>query len=356
MLASLDSLLASQQFILGPVVAALEDELSAWLGGVPVITCASGTDALLLALLALKIGHGDEVITSPFSFIATASVIALLGARPVFVDIDPVTFNLDPAALDAAITPRTRAILPVHLYGCPAVMDPILETARRHHLAVIEDAAQAIGAEYRGRQVGTLGKIGCFSFYPTKNLGAAGDGGMLTASDPELAHALRMLRVHGADQPYHHALLGINSRLDAMQAAILRLKLPHLAAWNEKRRQKARAYLDLFCARNLDRFLTVPQVPAECLPVWHQFVIRMPDRESVRQYLQSRGISTQVYYPIPLHLQPALARFGYRRGDFPQAELACREVLALPIYPELSQQHQEYIVDVICNFYDHSSS
>ncbi len=351
LLAAVTAVFEQQQFILGPQVEALENELANWLDGPLVITCASGTDALHLALLALEIGSGDEVITTPFSFFATAGAIALAGACPVFVDIDPVTFNLDPAHIESAITSRTRALLPVHIFGLPADMDAIQSIAIRHNLMVIEDAAQAIGAKYQDRPVGTIGNIGCFSFYPTKNLGGAGDGGMLATRDEALARRLRLLRVHGSNQPYHHELLGLNSRLDVLQAAVLGVKLSHLSAWNQARRQIAQAYWDLMLAAGLDQRLQLPSVPSGSIPVWHQFVVRLPQRDAARDFLSARGIATQIYYPVPLHLQPALSHLGYQAGDFPHAERTCREVLALPIYPELTPAQQRQIVAALSDFF-----
>ena len=295
--AAVERVFARQEFILGEEVEALEEALAAWLKISHVIACASGTDALRLALMALDIGLGDEVITTPFSFFATASAIALSGARPVFADIEAASFNLNPAELEARISPRTRAIMPVHLYGRPAAMRAIHAIAERHHLPVIEDAAQAIGATYGGQCAGTLGTLGCFSFYPTKNLGGAGDGGMVTTGDSALAARLRRLRAHGAIQPYIHAELGLNSRLDALQAAVLRAKLPHLQSWNADRRDKAAAYSELFLAAGLTGHLALPGEPEDGVHAWHQYVIRLPRRDAARQFLAARGIQTQVYYP-----------------------------------------------------------
>jgi dTDP-4-amino-4,6-dideoxygalactose transaminase len=315
------------------------------------VACASGTDALVLALMALGVGPGDEVITSPFTFVATGGSIARLGATPVFVDIDPITYNLDVHGLEPAITRHTRAIIPVHLYGLPAAMGEILETAKRHHLAVIEDAAQALSSEWNGLRAGNIGAIGCFSFFPSKNLGGAGDGGMLTTNDPQLAERLRSLRVHGSLKKYHCEILGANSRLDALQAAILRVKLPYLEIWTERRRQNAARYVRLFTDYGLAGTVALPTEPPGMRHVYNQFVIRVRQRAQLREHLQRRGIPSEVYYPEPLHLQPAFLYLGYRTGDLPQSELASEQALALPIYPELKHDQQEAVVAAIAEFY-----
>jgi len=340
-----------QQFIMGPEVQALESEVSAYLGARFAVGCASGSDALLLALMALGIGSGDEVITTPFTFVATAGAIARVGAKPVFVDIEENTYNIDWRLIEAAITPYTRAIMPVHLYGLAADLDPIVKLAAAHQLAVIEDAAQAIGAKYRGEQVGVLGRFGCFSFFPSKNLGGAGDGGLVTTNDPALADKLKLLRVHGARKKYYYEIIGTNSRLDTLQAAILRVKLPHLDGWAEKRRQNADLYRRLFADKKLDQICKLPATPANCVHVYNQFVVRCPDRDALRQFLQQRGIPTDIYYPVPLHLQSAFAYLGYRSGQLPQAERAGQEVLALPIYPELQETQQATVVSAMAEFY-----
>ena len=284
------------------------------------IGCGSGSDALLLAQMALGIEPDDEIITSPFTFGATAGSIARLRARPVFVDIHPETFNIDERKLEAAITPRSRAIMPVHLFGLPANMDAVLEIARKHHLAVIEDAAQAIGARWKQKSVGSLGTFGCFSFFPSKNLGGAGDGGMVTTNDQQLAQRLRILRVHGTGKKYHYDLLGINSRLDALQAAILRVKLHHLNKWTQQRRRNAERYHDLFMEYDLTQWLVLPCSPETSFHVYNQYSIRAPRRDDLQIYLRDHGIPTEVYYPSPLHVEPAFAYLGYRPGDFPNAE------------------------------------
>ena len=343
--------LESQHFILGPEVDALEREVAEYVGVEFAIGCASGSDALLLAQMAIGIEPEDEVITSPFTFGATAGSIARLKARPVFVDIHPDTFNFDERQLEAAITSRSRAIMPVHLFGLPASMDDVLEIARKHHLAVIEDAAQAIGARWEEKSIGSLGTCGCFSFFPSKNLGGAGDGGMITTNDPQLAERLRILRVHGTRTKYRYELLGINSRIDALQAAILRVKLRHLDKWTDGRRRNAETYRKLFAEYHLTEQLALPSAPKASLHACNQFSIRAPRRDELQGYLRDRGISTEVYYPSPLHIEPAFAYLDYREGDFPNAEAACREILSLPIYPELTDDQQQAVVAAIADFY-----
>jgi dTDP-4-amino-4,6-dideoxygalactose transaminase len=343
--------LESQHFILGPEVDALEREVAEHVGVEFAIGCASGSDALLLAQMAIGIESEDEVITSPFTFGATAGSIARLKARPVFVDIHPDTFNFDERQLEAAITSRSRAIMPVHLFGLPANMDDVLKIARKHHLAVIEDAAQAIGARWNEKSTGSLGTCGCFSFFPSKNLGGAGDGGMITTNDSQLAQRLRTLRVHGARNKYRYELLGINSRIDALQAAILRVKLRYLDNWTDGRRRNAETYRELFTEYQLTEQLALPCAPKASFHVYNQFSIRAPRRDELQEYLRARGISTEVYYPSPLHVEPAFAYLGYRNGDFPNAEAACREVLSIPIYPDLTLDQQRAVVAAISCFY-----
>lgn len=341
----------SQHFILGSEVVAFEQEVAAYVGAKFAIGCGSGSDALLLAQMAIDIKPGDEVITAPFTFGATAGSIARLGARPVFVDIHPDTFNLDERQLEAAITSRTRAIMPVHLFGQPANMDLIMDIARRHELSVIEDAAQAIGARWKGRGVGTIGTFGCFSFFPSKNLGGAGDGGLITTNDPELAQKLGVLRVHGARKKYKYEELGINSRLDALQAAILRVKLHHLQDWTSVRRRNAETYRELFEEFKLTQKVILPRSTEECFHVYNQFSIRTQLRDELQEYLRGQGIPTEIYYPNPLHLEAAFKYLGYRRGDFPASESVCLEVLSLPIYPELKKEQQRAVVEAIVEFY-----
>ena len=344
--------LDSQQFVLGEEVRRLEAEVAAYSGARHAVGCASGTDALLLALMALDIGAGDEVVTTPFSFFATAGAIWRAGARPRFADIDPRTYNLDPARIEAAITERTKAIMPVHLYGQMAGMDAVGEIAARRGLAVIEDAAQAIGAELGGRRAGSLGRVGCFSFYPTKNLGGAGDGGMLSTQDDGLAARLRRLRVHGGETEYLHREVGLNSRLDELQAAVLRVKLPHLDAWSDARRARADTYTRLFAAARLPFPLETPHVGEGARHIFHQYVVRVPApvRDQLMEHLRRHGVGTKVYYPLPLHLQECFRALGYAEGDLPESERAARETLALPVYPELTAEQQQYVVETITSF------
>lgn len=347
-MAAIASVMESQVFILGPEVKTLEDEVAAKLGARYAVACASGTDALVLSLMAAGIGPGDEVITTPFSFIATAGSIAHVGATPVFVDIDPVSFNIDPVKIEAAITPRTRAIMPVHLFGLPADLDPILGLAKSKALFVIEDAAQAIGSRYNGQAIGTFGDFGCFSFFPSKNLGAAGDGGMITTNSPERAERLKMIRAHGSKRKYFHEILGTNSRLDALQAAILRVKLRHLDSWAEGRRNRADRYRELFRAADLDEIaICQPTLSETFSHVYNQFTIRSMGRDELKDSLRAAGIPTEIYYPLCLHLQPAFAYLSYKEGDLPIAEQASREVLSLPVFPELSDGQQDRIVKAI---------
>ena len=344
--------LESQHFILGPEVEALEREVAEYVGAKYAVGCGSGSDALLLSLMAIGIEPDDEVITSPFTFGATTGSIARLKARTVFVDIHRDTFNIDERQLEAAITPRCRAIMPIHLFGLPANMDAVLEIAHNHRLAVIEDAAQAIGARWNQRGVGTLGTLGCFSFFPSKNLGGAGDGGLITTNDPELAQRLRILRVHGARRKYQYELLGINSRIDALQAAILRVKLRHLNDWTQRRRRNAERYRELFAEYELTKKLGLPCSEEGSFHVYNQYSIRVPRRDELQVYLRDHGIPTEIYYPSPLHVEPAFAYLGYRNGDFPNAEVTCHEVLSLPIYPELPPDQQRAVVATISRFYE----
>lgn len=346
-LAAVTRVCDSQRFIMGPEVEGLERELAAMLDVKEAIGVSSGTDALLAAMMALGIGAGDEVITSTYSFFATAGCVSRLGAKPVLVDIDPVTYNLDPAAVARAVTARTRAIIPVHLYGCSAEMTPILETAANAGVAVIEDAAQAIGSRYHGRTVGGLGTIGCFSFFPSKNLGAFGDGGFVTTNDPALAHRLRLVRNHGAEPKYFHKFVGANFRLDAIQAAVLRVKLPHLAAWTEGRRRNAARYRELLAPLVVKGRVVLPVEPDGLYHIYNQFVVRVADRDRVKAALDARRVGTEVYYPVPFHLQECFAYLGHSKGEFPEAEQAAAQTLALPIYGELTEAQQRYVADSI---------
>jgi len=340
----------SQRFIMGPEITALERELAAQIGVSHAVAVSSGTDALLLALMALGIGAGDEVVTTTYSFFATAGAIVRVGAKPVLVDIDPVTYNIDPAAVDAAITSRTRAIMPVHLYGLCADMDPILAIAGRRGVAVIEDAAQAIGSTYHGRPAGGMGTFGCFSFFPSKNLGAFGDAGLVTTNDPALAKRAELLRMHGMEPKYYHHLVGGNFRCDALQAAVLRVKAPHLAAWTEARRLNAKRYAQMFRDAGLADQVVIPVQPDGHYHIFNQFVVRVPRRDDLKAYLDERGIGNEIYYPVPFHLQPCFADLRHRRGDFPHAERAADETIALPIFSELTLEQQRTVVDAIAAF------
>ena len=349
-LAAITRVCDSQHFIMGPEIDTLERELSALLGVPHAIAVSSGTDALLLALMALGVKAGDEVVTSTFSFFATAGAIARLGAKPVLVDIDPATFNIDPAKAAAAITPRTKAIMPVHLFGLSADMDAIMAAAKRAGIPVIEDAAQAIGSTYQSRPVGGIGAFGCFSFFPSKNLGAFGDAGLLTTADAALAERARLLRTHGMKPKYYHHLVGANFRMDALQAAVLRVKAPHLARWTEGRRANAARYRTLFRAAGLDSAITLPVEPPDRLHIFNQFVIRAPERDALKRHLDEQGIGNEIYYPVPFHLQPCFAYLGHRPGDFPHAERAAQECLAIPVYGELTADQQQTVVSAIGQF------
>jgi dTDP-4-amino-4,6-dideoxygalactose transaminase len=338
--------LAAGHYVLGPNVAAFEEELAAYIGAGFGIGVNSGSDALTLALRALEIGPGDEVITTPFTYIAPAEAIHQMGARIVFADIDARTFNLDPSQVAEKITSRTKAIVPIHLFGQAVAIEAYEVLAKGHSVHLVEDCAQAIGAKYRGRPVGRFGRLGCFSFYPTKNLGADGDGGMVVTSDEALAKKLRMLRVHGIERRYYHDLHGYNSRLDELQAAILRVKLRHLDTWNAQRAEIARRY-----SAGLARLpLVLPLCAAENTHVYHVFALLTEKRDALQQFLDARGIPTIIYYPLPLHLQKVYAELGYGEGDFPVAEDVARRILPLPIYPELSNAQVDYVVETIRQF------
>jgi dTDP-4-amino-4,6-dideoxygalactose transaminase len=340
----------SQHFILGPEVTALEHEIAEYTACRHGIGMSSGTDALLAALMALDIRPGDEVITTPYTFFATAGTIARLGATPVFVDIDPQTFNIDPLGIDAAITARTRAIMPVHLYGRIADMDAIARIARQREIPVIEDAAQAIGAFDRsGRKAGAIGDMGCFSFFPSKNLGGFGDGGMTVTQNDDLARSLRMLRMHGMEPKYYHSMVGGNFRLDALQAAVLRVKLRHLDDWTSARRRNADRYRDLFDAAGLQDTIILPA--DEPGHIYNQFVIRTPRRDRLQAHLRSRAVGTEIYYPVPLHLQECFRYLDLAPGSMPHSEAAASETLALPIFPELTDAQLEYVVTAIADFF-----
>lgn len=346
---AVERVMESQRFVLGDEVRKLEASIAAYTETKHAIGCASGSDALLLALMALDVGSGDEVITTPFTFFATAAAITRLGARPVFVDIDYATYNLDTSQVEAAITPKTKAIMPVHLYGLCAEMDPLLELSKRYNIPIVEDAAQAIGATDRGEKAGSMGAIGCFSFYPTKNLGGAGDGGLLTTNDDDLAQRLRRLRTHGGANEYEHSEVGINSRLDELQAAVLNVKFPQLDKWSNERANKAAVYDELL--DDIPFELITPSIRDDARHIYHQYVIRVPQhRDALMEHLKANGVGTKVYYPIPLHRQECFAYLGYKEGDFPESERAARETLALPVYPELTQAQQTYVAETIANF------
>jgi len=339
----------SQRFILGPETEALERELAALVGVPDAIGVSSGTDAILVALMALGIGPGDEVITSTYSFFATAGCVVRVGARPVLVDIDPETYNLDPRAVEAAITPRTKAIMPVHLYGQCADMEEIMAIASRAGVPVIEDACQSIGATYRDRQAGSFGVAGCFSFFPSKNLGAFGDGGLVTVTDADFGKRIRLLRGHGAERRYYHQQVGGNFRIDELQSAVLRVKLPHLDAWTRGRQVNAARYRALFADRGLDTVdgVALPTERDDRTHIYNQFVIRVPTRDAVKAHLQAHGIGCEVYYPVPFHLQECFQDLGYRAGAFPVAEAAAANSLAIPIYGELTEAQQAEVVDAV---------
>jgi dTDP-4-amino-4,6-dideoxygalactose transaminase len=339
----------SQRFILGPETEALERELAALVGVPDAIGVSSGTDAILVALMALGIGPGDEVITSTYSFFATAGCVVRVGARPVLVDIDPETYNLDPRAVEAAITPGTKAIMPVHLYGQCADMDEIMAIASRAGVPVIEDACQSIGATYRDRQAGSFGVAGCFSFFPSKNLGAFGDGGLVTVTDTDFGKRIRLLRGHGAERRYYHQQVGGNFRIDELQSAVLRVKLPHLDAWTRGRQVNAARYRALFADRGLDTVdgVALPTERDDRTHIYNQFVIRVPTRDAVKAHLHAQGIGCEVYYPVPFHLQECFQDLGYRPGAFPVAEAAAANSLALPIYGELTEAQQAEVVDAV---------
>ncbi len=349
-LAAITRVCDSQRFIMGGEIDALEHELAVLIGVEHTVAVSSGTDALLLAMMTLGIGQGDEVITTTYSFFATAGCVARLGARPVLVDIDPSTLNIDPSAIARAITPRTRAIVPVHLFGLCAEMDPIVDVASGAGVPIIEDAAQAIGATYRSRPAGGMGAMGCFSFFPSKNLGAFGDAGLLTTNDATLARRARLLRTHGMEPKYYHQTVGGNFRMDALQAAVLRVKAPHLAAWTEARRLNASRYLRLFRDAGLLDRVQLPVEPSGSRHIFNQFVIRVSDRDRLKHHLDARRIGNEIYYPVPFHLQPCFVDLGHSPGDFPCAQRAADASLAIPIYSELSTYQQETVVRAIAEF------
>jgi dTDP-4-amino-4,6-dideoxygalactose transaminase len=350
-LAATEDLYETQHFILGPVVEKLEERVAQYCHTKCAVGVSSGTDALLISLMAAGIGPGDEVITSPYTFFATAGSIARLGATPVFADIKNDTYNIDVQAISDKITKQTKVIIPVHLYGQCCDMDPILELAQAHDIRVIEDAAQALGAEYKGGRAGSIGDMGCFSFFPSKNLGGFGDAGMVTTSSDIMHEKLMVLRVHGSHPKYYHKAVGGNFRLDALQAAILLVKLPYLDRWTEARQSNAMYYRELFRSQGLDVFITLP-VEKEGRHIYNQFVIQVQSRrDELRKSLAEAGIGTEVYYPVPMHLQPCFEHLNANEGDFPKAEAAARKTIALPIYPELTNEQQAYVVQKIKAFY-----
>jgi dTDP-4-amino-4,6-dideoxygalactose transaminase len=351
---AIGKVLDSNGFILGAEVQALEQELARYCRTKFAVGCASGTDALLLALMALDVSAGDEVITTPYSFFATVSAITRLGATPVFVDIDPKTYNLDVSRIEAKITDRTRAIQPVHLYGQCADMEELRRLSQKYGVPLVEDAAQAIGAEENGQRAGAMSEIGCFSFYPSKNLGAMGDAGFMTTDDEALAGRLYALRVHGSTERYYHKWVGLNSRLDAMQAAILRVKLPHLDSWSDRRKQNADNYRSLFTDAGLTEEITLPFERANVRHIYNQFVIRVSGgrRDRLKSFLAENQIGTDIYYPVSLHRQECFGYLNYRENDFPESEKASRETLALPIYPELTRDQQDFVVGKIAEFFE----
>ncbi len=343
----------SGRFLHGPDCRALEAEMARRCQVPRAVSCASGSDALLLAMMALEIGPGDEVIVPSFTFFATASCVWRVGALPVFVDIDPATFNLDPRQVEGAITRATKAIIPVHLFGQCAAMDAINDLAEQHDLYVVEDAAQSIGAAYQGRPAGGWGHVGCFSYYPTKNLGGMGDGGMLTTSDEEMADRLALYAAHGMEPRYYHQVVGINSRLDTFQAAVLNVKMTQIDRWNAQRQQHAARYHELLMDAGLDQRIGLPLTTPEHNHVWNQYTIRVPDgeRDAMRTHLADAKIGSEIYYPVPLHLQECFETLGYAVGSLPETERAASEVLSLPVYPELTESHQEVVVQRMSRFY-----
>ncbi len=346
-IAEVTDVLDSQMCVGGPKVAKLEQQVAAACGCRYGVGVSSGTDAILNSLMSLEIGSGDEVITSPFTFFATVGCIVRLGAKPVFVDIDEKTYNIDAGQIEGAVTERTKAIMPVHLYGQMADMDTIMQVAEKHGLSVIEDCAQAIGSTYKDRPAGSIGTAGCLSFYPTKNLNGAGDGGMLVTNDESLHHRAMIMRNHGMEPKYYHKFVGGNFRLDAMQAAVLLCKLPHLAAWNEKRRQNAAIYDEKFAGTDI----ITPYISNDCASTYHQYCIRAPRRDELVSHLRENQIGCDIYYPVPLHLQVCFADLGYKKGDFPVSEAVSEDILALPIYPELTEVMLEEVADTIISFY-----
>lgn len=346
----LDGVMSSSRFILGDNVKKLEADVAKYSNVKHGIGCGNGSDAIHIALQALGVGPGDEVITTAFTFFATGGAIARAGATPVYVDIDPVTFNIDPSKVEAAITEKTKAIIPVHLYGQMADMESLAKIAEKHNLAIVEDAAQAIGAKHNGKSVGELGTAATYSFFPTKNLGAYGDGGMVVTDNDDVAEKCRVIRVHGSKPKYYHHVLGYNSRLDELQAAVLNVKFPHLDKWSEMRRKNADTYTSLLKEKVGDHVVT-PVEKEGNYHVFHQYTLRVENRDELQKFLQDQGVSTMIYYPLPLHVQPVFQELGYKEGDLPITEKAAKEALSLPMFPELKREQQEYVVEKIAEFY-----
>jgi dTDP-4-amino-4,6-dideoxygalactose transaminase len=343
LLAAADEVLSSGAYVLGPHVKKLEGEIAAYCGAKHAVGCASGTDALLLCLMAMDVGPGDEIVLPTYTFFATAGVVARLRATPVFVDIDPVHYNVDPASVEKVLTDRTKAVMPVHLYGQCAPLAPLMDMCESRGISVIEDAAQSLGAKYRGKMSGTIGRFGCFSFYPTKNLGGYGDGGMIVTDSDEDADLLRRLRVHGARPKYHHALVGTNSRLDAIQAAFLSVKLKHLDTWANARREHAAYYVEKFAGTGV----TTPSEHPDCHHVYNQFVIRVPNRDALMATLKEKGIGSEIYYPVPMHVQECFGDLGGKEGDHPVSEKAARETLSIPVHPDMTREAMDTVVETI---------
>jgi dTDP-4-amino-4,6-dideoxygalactose transaminase len=342
-LAAVSEVLESQQCIGGPKVAELEEKIAALSDCKFAVGVSSGTDAILNSLMSLGIDRGDEVITTPFTFFATVGCIVRVGAKPVFVDIDPRTYNINPDLIEQAVTKKTKAIMPVHLFGQMADMDPIMEIARKYNLSVIEDAAQSITSTYKGKKAGSIGTVGCFSFFPSKNLGAAGDGGMVVTNDENLYKHLKILRNHGAEPKYYHKFIGGNFRLDPIQAAVLLVKLPHLDEWSKARKRNA----DYYNKKFKDTIVQIPYISPDCVSIYNQYCIRVPRRDELIVHLKNKGVGCEIYYPMPMHLQECLKYLGFKEGDFPESEKAAKEALALPIYAELTINQQEYVVEAI---------
>ncbi|MBM7714953.1 dTDP-4-amino-4,6-dideoxygalactose transaminase [Bacillus thermophilus] len=350
MIQALDEVMTSSKFILGSNVKQIEEAIANYSNVKHGIGVANGSDALHISLQACGVSEGDEVITTPFTFFATAGAIARCGAKPVFVDIDPTTYNIDPEQIESAITTKTKAILPVHLYGQSADMDPIIGIAKKHGLYIVEDAAQAIGARYRGKMVGEMGNAACFSFFPTKNLGAYGDAGMIVTNDDVIAENCRVLRVHGSKPKYYHHVLGYNSRLDELQAAVLNVKFKHLNTWVDNRRNAASNYTSMI-QKEFGELIDTPVEAGGNFHVYHQYTIRVPERDTFQSYLKENGVASMIYYPVPLHLQPVFQELGLKEGDFPESEKAAKEAISLPMFPEIKEEQQKYVIETMKKYF-----